>query len=392
MTTVKTKVVETPKKVKESNSLLLSLAVKGVKKIENQVKLKSHSENIRNEFSNADDKIRDFLQSLINTCLSFSIRHVEGMDYKNNLSLQDMLTKEISHVGINLEWLNKNKKTHIEYQFIKTRNLSSHWSLGNIVNSIMNQLSMPSKRLIIEIPYVWLKQENLKFLAIKFIAIMDTVNYQITNDKLVVNPKTNKFTKNFFYLNNRGIHIPLNDNRNKANGYLGIEEFKLTKEMNKYIESVYDTNIKGNESDINDLFLAYAPSEIDDTPPPDDESTNTHKTKYIWESKEINVEDKDKSFKYDPKSNLGFYDVISNHDWHVNYQSKFDMTTKNETKEVTNDKDQTSDTYFITKYIFNPKHIENKTNTKELKNRNYYSVTMLKTSTFKNVATLKTAK
>ena len=386
MSTTQTKVIETPKKVKESNSLLLTLAIKGAKKLENQVKLISHSENIRNEFSNADDKIRDFLQSLINTCLSFSIRHVEGMDYKNNLSLQDMLTKEISHVGINLEWLNKNKKTHIEYQFIKTRNLSSHWSLGNIINSIMDQLSMPSERLIIEIPYVWLKQENLKFLAIKFIAIMDTINYQITNDKIVVNPKTNKFTKNFFYLNNRGIHIPLNDNRDQANGYLGIEEFKLTKEMSKYIDSVYDTNIKGSETDINDLFLAYAPSETPDKPPSEDESTNTHKTKYIWEHKEIDVENKDKSKKSE------FYDVISNHDWHVNYQSKFDMTTKNEIKEVTNDKDQTSDTYFITKYIFNPKQIENKTNTKELKNRNYYSVTMLKTSTFKNVATLKTAK
>ena len=388
MTTVKTKVIEAPKKVKDSNSLLLTLALKGVKKIENQVKLVSHSENIRNEFSNADDKIRDFLQSLINTCLSFSIRHVEKMDYKNNLSLVDNLIKEVSLVGINLDWLIENKKTHIEYQFVKTRNLSSHWALGNIINSIMDQLTMPSKRLIIEIPYVWLKEENLKFLGIKFITIMDTVNYQVTNDKTIVNPKTNKFTKNFFYLNNRGIHIPLNDNRNKANGYLGIEGFKLTKEMSKYIESVYDTNIKGNEKDINDLYLAYAPSEIDDTPP-DDESTNTHKTKYIWESKEIDIENKDKSKKGESE----FYDIISTHDWHVKYQSKFDMTTKNEIKEVvTNDEDKTSDTYFITKYIFNPEQIENKSNTKELKNRNYYSVTMLKTSTFKNVATLKTAK
>tara|TARA_R100001530_G_scaffold3327_1_gene4982 strand:- start:6981 stop:8141 length:1161 start_codon:yes stop_codon:yes gene_type:complete len=386
MATIKTKVIETPKKVKESNSLLLTLAIKGVKKIENQVKLISHSENIRNEFSNADDKIRDFLQSFINTCLSFSIRHVEGMDYKNNLSLQDNLIKEISHVGINLEWLIKNKKTHIEYQFVKTRNLSSHWALGNIVNSIMDQLTMPSKRLIIEIPYVWLKQENLQKLAIKFITIMDTVNYQITNDKTVVNPKTNKFTKNFFYLNNRGIHVPLNDNRNKANGYLGIEGFKLTKEMSKYIESVYDTNIKGNEQDINDLYLAYAPSEIDDTPS-DDENANTHKTKYIWEHKEIDIEDKDKSKKSE------FYDIISTHDWHVNYQIKFDMTSKNEKPlEVTNNKDQTSDTYHVVRHIFNPEQIENKPNTKELKNRNYYSVTMLKTSTFKNVATLKTAK
>jgi hypothetical protein len=69
------------------------------------------------------------------------------------------------------------------------------------------------------------------------------------------------------------------------------------------------------------------------------------------------------------------------------------MTSKNEKPlEVTNNKDQTSDTYHVVRHIFNPEQIENKPNTKELKNRNYYSVTMLKTSTFKNVATLKTAK
>lgn len=383
MATIQTKVIETPKKVKESNSLLLSLALKGVKKIENQVKLISHSENLRSEFLNADDKIRDFLQSLINTCLSFSIRHQEGMDYKNNLSLQDNLIKEVSLLGINLEWLIKNKKTHIEYQFIKTRNLSGHWAVGSIINSIMDQLTTPSERLIIEIPYVWLKQENLKSLGIKFITIMDTVNYQVTNDKTVVNPKTNKFSKNFFYLNNRGIHVPQSDDRDKANGYLGIEGFKLTKEMSIYLDSVYDNSFKGHEKDINDLYLAYAPSERPDTPPSEDTNTNTHKTKYIWEHKEIDIEDKDKSKKSE------FYDIISTHDWHVNYQSKFDMTTKNQTKEVvTNDDDKTSDSYIITKYIFNSKQIENKTNTKELKNRDYYSVTMLKNATFKNVSSL----
>ena len=119
MTTTKIKTIKTPKKIEDSNSKIL---LNSIKKGKNKVTIVSHNSEIQMSFGNADKSITDFLQSLTSTTPTFSIRYLEGLDFKDNLQLVNNLTQDKDYFGLNTSWVTESKKTHLEFQFIKTRN------------------------------------------------------------------------------------------------------------------------------------------------------------------------------------------------------------------------------------------------------------------------------
>ena len=333
MTTTKIKTIKTPKKIEDSNSKIL---LNSIKKGKNKVTIVSHNSEIQLTFGNADKTVTDFLQSLTATAPTFSIRYLEGLDFKDNLQ---------------------------------------------IVNNVMDQLESKASRVIIEIPYHWIDKSNLENFGIKFITIMDTISYQVGNENLEIQGKkvvdsVGRYTQDFYFMNNRGIHIPKRSNQNKSmvNGYMDLESFELTKEMETYLKLQYETFLEPNTDSLQALYTAYAPRVNE---PKDDKSedTKTHKTIFTKEHKDIDVENSEKNKKDE------FYFKINSHDWYKDYISQYEIiSTANKVIEKTT-KDEL-ETFIVTEYKF-----------KDLKKANqvynFYSTTMLKENTFKNVASLK---
>ena len=351
MTTTKIKTIKTPKKIEDSNSKIL---LNSIKKGKNKVTIVSHNSEIQLTFGNADKATTDFLQSLTATAPTFSIRYLEGLDFKDNLQLVNNL--------------------------IKTRN-TNNWSVGTIVNNVMDQLESKASRVIIEIPYHWIDKSNLENFGIKFITIMDTISYQVGNEKLEIPGKkvvdsVGRYTQDFYFMNNRGIHIPKRSNQNKSmvNGYMDLERSELTKEMETYLKLQYETFLEPNTDSLQSLYTAYAPRTNESKNDPS-EDTKTHKTIFTKEHKDIDVENSEKNKKDE------FYFKINSHDWYKDYISQYEIiSTANKVIEKTT-KDEL-ETFIVTEYKF-----------KDLKTPdqvyNFYSTTMLKENTFKNVASLK---
>ena len=377
MTTTKIKTIKTPKKIEDSNSKIL---LNSIKKGKNKVTIVSHNSEIQMSFGNADKSITDFLQSLTSTTPTFSIRYLEGLDFKDNLQLVNNLTQDKDYFGLNTSWVTESKKTHLEFQFIKTRN-TKKWSIGTIVNNVMEQLESRASRVIIEIPYHWIDKSNLENFGIKFIAIMDTIAYQVGNENLEIQGKkvvdsVGRYTQDFYFMNNRGIHIPKRNNQNKSmvNGYMDLEGHRLTKEMETYLKLQYETFLEPNTDSLQALFTAYAPRTNESKGDPS-EDTKTHKTIFTKEHKDIDVENSEKNKKDE------FYFKINSHDWFKDYISQYEIiSTTNKVIEKTT-KDEL-ETFIVTEYKF-----------KDLKKANqvynFYSTTMLKENKFKNVASLK---
>jgi len=236
--------------------------------------VESPSENITVNFEDVtntaliDRLITNYLESLINTCPSFEIRNYERLELKSNTELVNNLTQETQYKGLNTSWVKDHEKTHLEFQFIKTRN-THNWAIANIINNVMDQLESESPRIIIGIPYHWIDENNLDSFGVKFITIMDTISYQIGNEELGIEGKkivdsNNRFTKDFYFMNNRGIHIPHRDSKNRSmiNGFMDLENVELTKEMETYLKGMYDTHLKSNIEELNKLYLAYAPRTV----------------------------------------------------------------------------------------------------------------------------------
>jgi len=378
MTTVHIKQIKTPKKIQDSNS---RITLSAVKKGKDNLNIVSHNSEIQLSFGNADKTIEDYLRGLINTTPTYSINYVEGLDLKDNKSLVNNLTQEKQWFGLNTSWVTLHEKTHLEFQFIKTRN-TKNWAIGSIINNVMDQLESKSPRVIIEIPYHWIDENNLDSLGIKFITIMDTIFAQAGNkdkkeNKIIVSAN-GRFTQGFYFMNNRGIHIPIRSNENKdmTNGYMDLEEHILTLEMLTYLTEMFATYLKNNIEDLQELYLAYGPQT--NPTPPSENSETTHKTVFTQEHTELDIENPERN-----KKDV-FYFKLNSHDWYLEYISQFEIEkTTNKKHKITTDDEV--EIYTVTEYKFKGLHTEKK-------NFNYYSVTMPKDSTFKNVATLRGTK
>ena len=73
---------------------------------------------------------------------------------------------------------------------------------------------------------------------------MDTISYQVGNEKMGIQGKkvvdsVGRYTQDFYFMNNRGIHIPKRNNQNKSmvNGYMDLEDHRLTKEMATFFKT-----------------------------------------------------------------------------------------------------------------------------------------------------------